>query len=151
MPKNVSITADIPPDLVDSDEALTRYGRWACDRDSRSRRCGSAERHFDRSTDARESLEAYIERRAQVPRGPGMTPAEAMLVQRALARVPDLQRTVLAILYIPRRLPPEAQLRILRIPPELSADRHLRGLRMFDNMRRVMMMQKSDRPALERT
>lgn len=134
------ITADIPADLLDADDALTRYGRWARDRENRGRRCGSAERDYDRRADRSESLEAYLERRGQVPRGPGMTPAEAMVCQRALARVPDQQRVVLAVLYVPRRLPPEAQLRILRIPPYLCRDRHLRGLRMFDNLRKVLLM-----------
>lgn len=34
----LDIAADIPLDLAYADEALTRYGRWAADRESR-RRC----------------------------------------------------------------------------------------------------------------
>ena len=61
----MNIAADIPLDLADADEALTLYGRWAADRESR-RRCG------------------------------------------------------------------------LRIPPQLSQQRHLLGLRIFNNMRRLL-------------
>lgn len=133
MSRLIPFAAEIPADLADSDEALTRYGRWASDRGSRNRRCGSAEGRY-RST----GWEAVERRRAPPPLA--MPPDQAMLVQRALARVPDLQRVVLAIIYIPHRLPPEAQLRLLRIPPALSVERHLRGLRMFDNLRRVAML-----------
>jgi hypothetical protein len=47
---------------------------------------------------------------------------------------------VLTILYVPQRLPPQAQLRILRIPAQLSQVRHLAGLRMFDNLHRLVTM-----------
>lgn len=67
-----------------------------------------------------------------------MTLQDALICQRALARVPDRERVVLAVLYIPRRTPPEVQLRILRIPPQLSQQRHLLGLRIFNNMRRLL-------------
>ena len=70
--------------------------------------------------------------------GMGMTLQEALVCQRALARVADRERMVLSVLYIPRRLPPEAQLRLLRIPPQLSQQRHLAGLQIFDNWRRVL-------------
>lgn len=125
-----NIAADIPADLADADEALTLYGRWAADRDSR-RTCGSAERHY-----RPESWHALEDRRT--PKGLGLTLQDALVCQRALARVPDVERVVLSVLYVPRRLPAEAQLRLLRIPPKLSQERHLRGLRMFDNLRRVL-------------
>lgn len=127
----MNIAADIPLDLADADEALTLYGRWAADRESR-RRCGSAEGHY-----RPESWHALEDRRT--PRGTGLTLQDALICQRALARVPDRERVVLAVLYIPRRTPPEVQLRILRIPPQLSQQRHLAGLRMFDNWRRVLV------------
>jgi|GEM_PF-2663152 hypothetical protein len=126
----MNIAADIPPGLADADEALTAYGRWAADRDSR-RRCGSAEGHY-----RPESWHALEDRRT--PMGMGMTLQEALVCQRALARVADRERMVLSVLYIPRRLPPEAQLRLLRIPPQLSQQRHLAGLQIFDNWRRVL-------------
>lgn len=48
-----------------------------------------------------------------------------------MARVPDLERVVLTILYVPQRLPVEQQLRVLRVPPRLCWERHQRGLQMF--------------------
>lgn len=126
----MNIAADIPLDLADADEALTLYGRWAADRESR-RRCGSAEGHY-----RPESWHALEDRRT--PLGTGLTLQDALICQRALARVPDRERVVLAVLYTPRRMPPEVQLRILRIPPQLSQQRHLLGLRIFNNMRRLL-------------
>ena len=132
MRQRQNIAADISPDLADADEALTLYGRWAADRDSK-RRCGSAEGMY-RPT----GWQAVDARRT--PKGLGLTLQDALLCQRALARVPDRERVVLAVLYVPRRLPAEAQLRLLRIPPLLSQQRHLVGLRMFDNLRRALML-----------
>lgn len=130
MKQRENIAADIPLSLADADEALTLYGRWAADRDSR-RRCGSAEGMY-----RAEGWHAVEDRRA--PKGIGLTLVDALVCQRALARVPDHERTVLSILYVPRRLPAAAQLRMLRIPPRLAQERHLAGLRMFDNLRRVL-------------
>jgi hypothetical protein len=122
------IAAEIPHDLQDADEALHRYGRWAMHR-HRKQRCASAEGHYrippnDDNRQPREILLADF---------------DAMTVQRAIARVPELERLVLTVLYIPQRLPPQAQLRILRIPPRLSVERHARGLRIFDNIHRALV------------
>lgn len=128
----IDISADIPADLSDADDMLTRYGRWASDRDGRAKhRCGSAERAY--RPEGRYGVDA---RRNPAPLV--MPLPEAMACQRALSRVPDLERIVLVVLYIPKRLHPEAQLRMLRIPPKLSQDRHLRGLRMFWNIRKML-------------
>ena len=98
---------------------LTR-GCWACDRRHR-RRCGSAERRYrapanDDDRQPRELLQPDF---------------EALQCQRALAWVPDLERVVLTVLYVPQRMPVELQLRLLRVPPRLCRERQLRGLRMF--------------------
>jgi hypothetical protein len=45
--------------------------------------------------------------------------------------VPDQERVVLTILYVPQRMPLEQQLRLLRVPPRLCRERHQRGLQMF--------------------
>lgn len=121
-----NIAADIPEDLRDADERLRLYGRWAMDRWSPGR-CGSAERDYQPSRG-----EAFQSRRE--PRELLMPTQDALRCQRALARVPELQRKVLAILYIPSRFPAQAQLRKEGIPPRLSRERHLYGLRMFDNI-----------------
>ncbi len=115
-----NFAADIPPELREADELLTRYGRWACDRRHR-RRCGSAEGRYrapanDDDRQPRELLQPDF---------------EALQCQRALARVPDLERVVLTVLYVPQRMPVELQLRLLRVPPRLCRERQLRGLRMF--------------------
>lgn len=130
------IAAEIPEALRAADETLTQYGRWATTHSGRGRP-GTLDRMYDRATDGRESLEAFRRRREHVPDDPLMPTLEALVAQRALARVPDVERIVLAILYIPGRLPPQAQLRILRIPPQLSRVRHLAGLRMFGNLHRI--------------
>jgi hypothetical protein len=121
--RRISIAADIPLDLVRADELLTAFGRWATWRIKR-RRCGSAEGAYrpPANDDDRRPAEVLL------------VEFDAMRVQRALSRVPDLQRVVLEILYVPRPWPPEAALRRLRIPPRLSQDRHLTGLRMFDSI-----------------
>lgn len=122
-----NLSAEVPHDLLDADKLLTLYGRWAMHRHPK-RRCGSAEGNFraPQNDDDR------------TPREPLLSTPSAMLCQRALARVPDRERVVLAILYVPQRLPVEAQLRILHIPPRLCRERHALGLRMFANAHRVL-------------
>lgn len=120
------LAASLPDDLQPADRLLYRYGRWAMHRHKR-RSCGSAEGRYQippNDTD-REPRECLM---------PGYL---ALDVQRALARVPECERVVLAILYVPQRLPVEAQLRIAHIPARLCRERHLRGLRMFANLHRL--------------
>ena len=133
MSKRENIAADIPTSLRYADELLNAYGRWAADRPT-ARRCGSAEGNY--RPGGGEVLEGRRESKQW-----SLRHDEAMLCQRALARVPDRERIVLSILYIPRRVPPEMQLRLLRIPPRLARERHLIGLRMFDNTRLLLQMQ----------
>lgn len=142
--RRVNIAADIPEYLADADEALTRYGRWVMWR-RRQHQCGSAEGNY--RPPAGEALEARREAREVM-----MSHEAGMVCQRALARVPDAQRAVLTILYIPqhihgRLVPPEAQLRIRRIPPQLSQDRHIAGLRAFDTLRRICGIESRHLPA----
>lgn len=134
-----SIAADIPDALARADHLLTEYGRWASRRNGRGMP-GTLDRMYRRESDGRESREAYRDRCAAMPQLPLMSTPDALVVQRALTRVPDQERIVLTILYVPQRLPPQAQLRILRIPAQLSQVRHLAGLRMFDNLHRLVTM-----------
>jgi hypothetical protein len=113
----------VPPDLIGADDALHKYGRWAKDR-MRLHRCGSAERSYRSPPDEKD----------REPRAILMHIDQAMNCQRALARVPERERVVLAVLYVPHRMPVELRLKRLRIPPALSRERHILGLRMFDNM-----------------
>jgi hypothetical protein len=128
-----SLCADIPPDLTAADDILSRYGKWATS-GGRSAATSVLGRLYIREADPKESLEAYIRRRSQVPSSGGMSVVEALAAQRALARVPELERTVLVILYVPHRIPTAVRLRIAKIPPRLSRERHLHGLRMFNNL-----------------
>ena len=131
-----NFAADIPSSLVEADEALTLYGRWASERETR-RRCGSAERDY-----RPEGWQAVDARRE--PKPLRMTLQDALVCQRALARVPDVERAVLAVLYVPRRMPVDQQFRLLRLPPRLTQQRHLSGLRMFDDLRRLVYSRPND-------
>jgi hypothetical protein len=114
------ITADIPRELEDVDEILTRYGRAVMDR-YRKHHCASAEGRYaiPPNDDDREPREVL------------MHEVDVQLVQRALASVEERFRVILQILYVPKRLPAAAQLRIAKIPPAVSCERHLAGLRFF--------------------
>lgn len=119
------IYADLPPELFDADDVMQLYGQWAMDRGEK-RRCGSAEGNYRAGGEgAREARREPVIRK--------LTTEDALRCQRALASVADAERVVLTILYVPQRLPSEAQLRLLRIPPQLSRVRHLAGLRVFWN------------------
>ena len=128
-----NFAADIPPNLREADELLTRYGRWACDRPKR-RRCGSAEGRY-------RSPANDEDRQPQEVLQPDY---EALQCQRALARVPDQERVVLTVLYVPQKLPVDLQLRLLRIPPRLCRERHLRGLQMFDNLLSLLQLRSGN-------
>lgn len=131
MPKpKQQIYAELPPDLYDADEVLQLYGQWAMDR-GHKRTCGSAERNYRAG-----GLGAREARRD--PAAKTLTTEDALRCQRALASVQDVERIVLTILYVPQRLPSEAQLRMLRIPPQLSRIRHAAGLRVFWNWYRML-------------
>lgn len=123
MTGKLNLSADIPPSLQRADELLTLYGRWAMDR-YRPQRCGSAEGRF--KTPANDD--------DRQPREKLMPTPDALAVHRALLRVPDRERVVLHVLYVPKRLSPMAQLRIMRIPARLCQERHLMGLRMFERL-----------------
>ena len=131
-----NISADIPLSLRYADELLSAYGRWAADKPTRHR-CGSAEGAY--RPGAGEALEQRREGKQW-----SLRVDEAMLCQRALARVPDIERIVLVVLYIPRRIPSEAQFRMLRVPPRLARERHLSGLRMFNNIRQVLELARCE-------
>ena len=126
MSKRHQIAADIPNELAEADELLRKYGRSIMDR-YKKHRCGSAEGDYNipPNNDDRDPREVLL----------GV--ADLSAVQRALIAVPELFRQVLQILYVPKRLPAEAQLRRLQIPPQLSADRHLEGLKLFAHRHHV--------------
>lgn len=134
-----NFAADIPQELVRADDLLTQYGRWATSYGA-SKGAPTLDRMYIREADRKESLEAYQRRRAHVPGEALMPTAAAMNVQRALAMVPDQERIVLTILYIPRRQPVHMQVAALRLTPSLCRIRHLSGLRMFRHLHDVVAL-----------
>ena len=133
MSRRQQIAADIPMELAEADELLRKYGRSVMDRHKKEH-CGSAEGRYKipPNDDDRE------------PREDLLAGADLTIVQRALIAVPEVFRQVLQILYVPKRLPAEAQLRRLQIPPKLSSERHLEGLRLFARHHHVESI-KADR------
>jgi hypothetical protein len=128
------IAAEIPGDLNEADDLLHRFGRWAMHRLTR-RRCGSAEGAYRAKPDEED----------RAPREHLMHPTDAMRTQRALSKVPQKWRIVLEVLYVPKRagngkvIKPELMFRLMRIPPRLSRERHIEGLRQFNNIHRNML------------
>ncbi len=90
----------------------------------RRRTCGSAEGRYRSTQDDQDRQPPEVLQHID----------EALACQRALARVPELERKVLTILYVPQRMSIEMQLRLAHIPARLCQERHLRGLRMFENL-----------------
>lgn len=135
MAKVENYSADIPQSLRDADEVLSLYGRWAMDKPVR-RTCGSAEGRY-----VIPPVDDDDQRR--VPRQPGLNVEQRMAAQRALARVPDIYRVVLVALYVPQTVNGKVVhmkvvMRVLRIPERLMQERHIAGLRMFDNIYRIL-------------
>lgn len=134
MSQRHQIAADVPRELADADELLHRYGRSVMDR-YKKQHCASAEGRYSipPNDDDRQPREVLL------------AATDLALVQKALNDVPDLLRVVLHILYVPKRLPAEAQLRRLQIPPQLCADRHLEGLRFFAGRHRIETIKADQR------
>lgn len=135
-----NFAADVPEDLLDADSLLTQYGRWAVARGGG--RPATLDRMYIREADRKESLEAYMRRRETIP-NPIMPTQSALAVQRALARVPERERIVLGVLYVPRKASVAEQLQIRRIPASLARIRFLAGLRIFDT---ILTRDWKDRP-----
>lgn len=125
----IQFAADIPPSLHEADDILTRYGRWAANTGRGARTCGSAEGAY------RPSGAGVLDARREAGAVP-LTQMERFSAQRALARVPECERVVLSVLYVPRRQPIGQQFRMLQVPPQMAAERHLVGLGMWWNLYR---------------
>ena len=110
---------NIPPDLKEADRLLDQYGRWAQDR-YQKQHCASIE-HKYRPPDNEPNPEPFI------------ADFRAMDIQRVLNLIPLQYRRVLQAHYIPKRMPEDAQRRMLRIPRKMWDETHALGLRMFTN------------------
>jgi len=131
---------DIPAELQSADEFLTRYGRWATAK-QRHRRCVSAEGRY-RAEPAQATS-------AAVSRGTLSAPfplVDALDVQRSLAAVPERLRSILVIVYIPRRLPLTVLLRQQRIGADECRKRLLAGLAEFSSTLAYMRAQHKRAP-----
>lgn len=140
-PGKEAIACDIPPDLRHADDLLMRYGIWCTTASSRGGKSGGVtlDRMYERETNRKDTLAEFFARReaayAEATREVLMPTPEAMLVQQALGYVPDRERIVLSILYVPKwRYTSHEQLEALRITPALARIRHLQGLRCFAEM-----------------
>lgn len=116
----LNLTCEITDDLKDADKALEAYGRWAADR-PQIRTCGSAEGKY-------KSPQDEIDRQPTTQHNPD----EMMACQRALAAVNEKERIVLTILYIPRKVPIQAQIRLYKLDQRVFPERHRSGLKQFD-------------------
>jgi hypothetical protein len=123
-----SFAAEIPEALWWADALLTQYGRW-CTTGKGARRCGSAEGNYRAPAGEDDARRTGVD--------PLPSSVDAMRTHRALVRVADLERVVLHVLYVPQRLPVQAQVRMLRLTPPVVRQRHLDGLRMFANLHRI--------------
>jgi len=86
-------------------------------------RCGSVEGGYTspQNDDDREPKELLMSGR-DVPK-----------VNKALQAVPELERKILMLLYVPTKLSAVVQLKINRIPHRTCRERHATGVRMFWN------------------
>jgi hypothetical protein len=112
--------ADLPQELLEADDILKRYGRWAMDR-HKLHRCGSAEGNY--------KAPANDDDRA--PREIIMATADVERTRAALLALPTVARTVLLWLYVPDGQGLQAKVRRARIPPRLMRERHLEGVEEF--------------------
>lgn len=116
----MNLTSPIPEHLKYAEERLERYGRWAADR-PQIKTCGSAEGRYKIPQD---DLDRQPKTSSPID--------EMMQCQRALAAVRKEERQVLAILYIPRKVPIEAQIRMFKLDKRMFPERHISGLKQFD-------------------
>lgn len=141
--QRLQIYADLPANLQRADQLLGLYGQWAVNRGGRAGRCGSAEGQY---VPERGEVETRREPKVEV-----LTTEEALRCQRALLAVPDRERIVLTILYVPKPMPAEQQLRLMRIPPQLSQQRHAAGVRFWWNRYQILEKAALDKAAGQRS
>lgn len=110
--------ADLPAELLEADDILRRYGRWARGGQSPAR-CGSAEGAYRSPQDDED----------RQPVEPGMPGADVERVRMALGRLPMMTLTVIQWLYV--KAPTPGLLRKHGIQPQHMRERHLTGVAEF--------------------
>lgn len=113
--------ADLPQELMEADDVLTRYGRWARGGYSPGR-CGSAEGMYRAPQDDED-------RRPQMP---SMQKLEAEKVSEALQKLPLMTLLIIQWLYVDVG-GLQAKMRKYGIQPRHMRERHLEGVRIFWN------------------
>ena len=111
--------ADLPTDLREADDILSRYGRWARGGYSPGR-CGSAEGAYRSPQDDED----------RKPREPVMPALEVERVKDALGRLPMMTLLVIQWLYIDTGQL-HAKMRRHGIQPRHMRERHVEGVRLF--------------------
>ena len=111
--------ADLPSELHEADDILTRYGRWARGGYSPAR-CGSAEGMYRAPQDDED----------RQPQEPSMSKLDADRVRKCLGELPMMTLTILQWLYVDiGQL--QAKMRRFGIQPQHMRERHLAGVMEF--------------------
>lgn len=111
--------ADLPAELLEADEILNSYGRWA-NRGGGGARCGSAEGMYRAPQDDED----------RKPRIPLMAPLEVDRARDALGALPMMTLLVIQWLYVDTS-GLQAKMRKHGLQPRHMRERHLDGVRLF--------------------
>lgn len=111
--------ADLPAELQEADDILTRYGRWARGGGGGAR-CGSAEGAYRAPQDDED----------RKPREPIMPALEVERCQKSLCQLPMMTLLVIQWLYIDVG-GTQAKMRKHDIQPRHMRERHLDGVQRF--------------------
>ena len=111
--------ADLPAELLEADDILRRYGRWARG-GSGAARCGSAEGNYRAPQDDED----------RQPSEPVMVVADVERVRKSLMQLPPMTLLVIQWLYVkPGQV--QANMRKHGIQPRHMRERHLEGVQCF--------------------
>lgn len=111
--------ADLPAELLEADDILRRYGRWARPRPEYER-CGSAEGDYKAPPNDDD----------RAPSPPVMSPQDQTRARAALVELPMMTRLIIQWLYVH---PGSAHhyMRKHRLQPRHMRERHLEGVKLF--------------------
>ena len=116
---NRQLYADLPAELLEADDLLRRYGRWARGGNGAAR-CGSAEGNYRAPQDDED----------RVPAEPVMVVNDVERVRKALGGLPMMTLLVIQWLYV-KPAGMQANMRKHGIQPRHMRERHLEGVREF--------------------
>lgn len=116
---NRQLYADLPAELLEADDILRRYGRWARG-GSGAARCGSAEGNYRAPQDDED----------RQPSEPVMVVNDVERVRKALGSLPMMTLLVIQWLYV-KPAGMQANMRKHGIQPRHMRERHLEGVQGF--------------------